>query len=470
MSVSPGETQVQREELSEATVSPSSPETPSGPSMPEPQTSQGQSYQDISETNLKDCEESYIQFGDFEIENIPPGLLEESYGDADLDGVIYHGDLTKSALEAEEYNSNTLESYKNLNEIGEALDTEVYIVPGNNDPDSTELPSGVDRDQFESEGRPSEDDLEKFAEYLEEESDIQASGNPHEDLVDHFDYLEDARSSNVGDELDLIFMGNHFDPELDEEAYKAIFEGPGVEEFYDEEELDEVASYLEDERSYSFGALEKIPLFGRICQALGTEHVDTDEISLENIPDQFKVEKHQNYEEAISEIRDEYEEDIEAFENSLDNLSERVESAENPAIVNHSVPWSQENPHGSMVLREAVKEYGNELEFVSGGHMHSPGVEQMNDVDIVNSAGKITEIGVGEDIDYHVNENLTSPSVQQEAQLESEMDPEQQLEQIEAQIQHIDNLDQTPQELDQEEVEEYRQQLEQKKEEIENKL
>lgn len=365
--------------------------------------------------SLSEYGESYLQLGDFEHENVSPELLKEAYGDADLDGVIYHGDLTKVKLEGDEYNEDALSSYENLDRIGEMLDTEVYLIPGNNDPDDSELLSGRDRDAKDTDGRPGDERLEAFAEYLEGEG-YEVEGNPHSSIVSHLENVYDARDRDVGAGIDLIFMGNHFDPELNEEAYKAIFEGPGVEEFYDEGDLEEIASYLEDERGQSYPLFEKIPFIGKLFKNIGKVDVDPGSLGLNEIPEQFMDEGHIEYQRAVEELEEEYGEQIEAFQSSLDALFSRIEEADRPAIINHSVPYGDQNPHGSMVLREALKEYGEELEFVSGGHMHSPGIEEMHSTDVINSAGVITEIGIGEEVDYNINQGLRASSVQPEEQ------------------------------------------------------
>lgn len=447
---------VRPEEASSNSAEMSHPE----PSMPEPELEGEEASEDYdsADMDLSEYDESYIQLGDFELENVSPELLEEAYGDSDLDGVIYHGDLTKAGLE-EGYEENTLTSYENLNEIGEVLDTEVYIIPGNNDPDSSELLSGRDRDAKETDGRPGNDRLEQFAEYLEGEG-YEPEDNPHSAIVRELENLVDARNMDAGEDLDLIFMGNHFDPELDEEAYKAIFDGPSVEEFYEEGDLEEIASYLEDERSQSYPLFEKIPLIGGFFKYAGKVDVDPGEIGLGDVPKELMTEGHEKYREAVDELEEEYGDQIEAFERSMDKLLDRIEGAENPAIVNHSVPFGKQNPHGSMVLREAVKEYGEELEFVSGGHIHSPGIEEMEGTDIVNSAGVVTEIGVGEQIEYGINREISSEDVLKEQEMPET--PEEAKEAIESELQRIDNLQANP-ELEDEE----REQLEQMQEQLE---
>lgn len=443
--------------------------SPPEPSIPEPEIKEeGSQDYDSADIELAEYEEGYIQLGDFEYDDASIEQLEEAYGDADIDGVIYHGDLTKAGLE-EGYEENTLSSYENLNEIGDVLDTEVYIIPGNNDPDSSELLSGRDRDAKETDGRPGDNRLEQFADYLEGEG-YESGENPHSAIVGQLENLVDARSMDAGENLDLIFMGNHFDPELNEEAYKAIFDGPGVEEFYEEEDLEEIASYLEDERSQSYPLFEKLPLIGSLFKYAGNINVDADEISLEDVPGELMAEGHEKYREAVDELEEEYGDQIEAFENLLDELSERIEGAENPALINHSVPFGKQNPHGSMVLREAVKEYGEELEFVSGGHIHSPGIEEMEGTDIVNSAGVVTEIGVGEQTEYGINREISSEDVTQEQEMPET--PEEAREAIEAELQRIDNLQSNP-ELEDEEREQLKQmqeQLEAEKQRIEEAI
>lgn len=464
----------------EASTQPS--ESPEEPSMEgverELEQSLGQSREipDLSENDLSEYEESYIQLGDYEVEDLPPELLKETYGDADIDGIVHHGDLTKTIFEPEEYAKHTFESYLNLNETAEALDTNAYTGSGNNDPELSDLLSGKDKDGFEMGGRPNEEQIEALEEYLQEEFAeneewaYDEEKDPHTNLVENLDNLIDARYSEVGDELDLIFMGNHFNPELDERAYKAIFEGPGVDEFYDEEDLGEVASYLEDERSTSYGRLENIPLLGRIFKYIGSENVDPESLGLGDIPGEFKVEGHEKYDEAVGELEEEYKEDIKAFEDALDSLSARIEDADNPAIINHSVPFGKENPHGSMVLREAVKEYGEDLQFVSGGHEHSPGIEQLNGVDVINSAQRVTEIGVNADsVDYNVNSNFAMERNNGEERPSIEGMSQERLEETRSElnqgIEEIENRLANP-ELDEDEAE----QLDQIKSQIEQEL
>ena len=412
-----------------------------------------------AELELSEHGESYIQLGDFELENVDPELLKEAYGDADLDGVIYHGDLTKARLEEDEYNDNALTSYENLDEIGEILDTEVYLIPGNNDPDSSNLPSGRDRNPKDTDGRPDDERLQAFADYLEGHG-YEVNGNPHSELISQLDHVLDARNMDAGSEIDLIFMGNHFDPELNEEAYNAIFEGPGIEEFYDDGELEEIATYLEDERSQDYPLLEKIPLIGSLFKNVGKANIEAEEINLDEVPEEFMDEGHVEYQKAVEELEEEYGEQIDSFQSSLDSLFQRIEDADRPALINHSVPFSDQNPHGSMVLREAVKSYGEKLEFVSGGHIHSPGVEDMHGVDVVNSAGVITEVGVGDEADYSINQGVRTGSIQEK---EGDVpEPEEAKEMIESELQRLDNLSTNP-ELEDEE----REQLEQMKEQLE---
>lgn len=467
---------------SQSEASTQSPQGPQEPSMErverelEQSPSQSREIPNLSENDLSEYEESYIQLGDYEIEDLPPEVLKEAYGDADIDGIVHHGDLTKISFEPEEYAKHTFESYLNLNETAEALDTNAYTGSGNNDPELSDLLSGRDKDGFEMGGRPNEEQIEALEEYLlekfaeNEEWEYDEEKDPHTNLVENLDNLVDARYSEVGDELDLIFMGNHFNPELDEQAYKAIFDGPGVDEFYDEEDLGEVASYLEDERSASFGKLESIPLLGRIFKYIGKENVNPEILDLGDIPGEFKVEGHEKYDEAVEELEEEYQEDIEAFEESLDSLSARIEDADNPAIINHSVPFGKENPNGSMVLREAVKEYGEDLQFVSGGHEHSPGIEQLNGTDVINSAQRVTEIGVNADgKDYNVNSNFAMEGDAPEERPSIDEMSQEQLEETRSElnqgIEEIENHLANP-ELDENEAE----QLDQVKSQIEQEL
>lgn len=378
------------------TQTPSGPEGPQGPSMAE---ASEESYPDVSQMNLREYDESYIQLGDFEPMDMDPGILEEAYGDADLDGVIYHGDLTRERqFEGEDYFEITEKVYENLNNIGEVLDVDIYIIPGNNDPDGSELLSGRDWEGQETDGRPSEEKLEKFGEYLEGK-EYERGEYPHDMFVNSFDNLVDARNSEIGGQLDMIFMGNHFDPELDEQAYKAIYEGPGANELYEEEGLREVASYLEDERSRSYGILERIPLIGNFFESLGSVDIEPDSLSLpeiEEVPDEKMSQPHRSYLEDISDLKDEYSEQIERFDSAVEELSERVQASDNPAIINHSVPWTEENQHGSMVLREVMKRHGDDIRFISGGHTGNAGVRESEGTEVINSEESITEIGLDE--------------------------------------------------------------------------
>lgn len=388
----------QNQDYSEASTqsprAPSGPEGPQGPSMDE---AGEESYPDVSEMDLGDYDESYIQLGDFEPMGMDPGILEEAYGDAGLDGIIYHGDLTKERqFEGEEYFEVTEKIYENLNDIGEALDVDIYIIPGNNDPDGSELLSGRGRNGQETDGRPGEEKLDKFGEYLEGKG-YEEGEYPHDTFVNSLDNLVDARNSEIGDQIDMIFMGNHFDPELDEQAYKAIYEGPGVNELYEEEDLEEVASYLEDERSRSYGILERIPLIGNFFESLGSVDIEPESLSLpeiEEVPDEKMSQPHRSYLEEIGDLKDEYSEQIERFDSAVEELSERVQASDNPAIINHSVPWTQENKHGSMVLREAMKRHGDDIRFISGGHTGNAGVRESEGTEVINSEESITEIGL----------------------------------------------------------------------------
>lgn len=488
----------ENQDYSEAsTRSPQAPAGPEGPQEPsmegverelEQGSSQSRDLSNLSEKDLSEYDESYIQLGDYETEVIPPEVLEKAYGDAEIDGIISHGDLTKVKFEPEEYAEKTFQSYLNLNESAEAADTTAYLLSGNNDPDLSELLSGREEDGFEKGGRPSEEQIEALEQYLQEkfgdhdEWIYDEEKDPHTNLVENLDNLVDARYSEVGNDLDLIFMGNHFNPELDEQAYKAIYEGPEVDDLYEEQELDEVVSYLEDERSKSYGILGDIPLIGRIFRYIGRESVDAEELTLDEIWDEasedFISEKHENYREVLEELKEENSDEIEAFEEAVESLTSRIEAAENPAVINHSVPYEMNGDsrsNGDLVLREALKRQGSEIEFVSGGHEHSPGITEIEGVDVVNSANRVTEIGINQgEVEYTVNSNFGGRVKGDQKSLE-EMDEEELKEaqsNLDEGIERVDNLIENPG-LEKEVVKDLKQRkslMEERMEEIQNRL
>jgi hypothetical protein len=174
-----------------------------------------------------------------------------------------------------------------------------------------------------------------------------------------------------------VVGGTHHDGELDIER-EWLEEEPELEDLdYDSEEVSED---IEIEVPYD-GFFSGLPLVGDFIGNLfsSTENPEPDEISLEDIPEDYeKTGKHQDYEEAL-ELLEYFEESIEAAENDV-------------FLSHHGVVSSMDEQFGSDVADFITEKC--DLAAVGGGHTGTPQVDEQYGVPAVNTnGGAVIEMG-----------------------------------------------------------------------------
>lgn len=364
-----------------------------------------------------------LQISDTHTDGIPIESLMSEYGEEDVDAIVYTGDATqKPGVEPEQSLGLFEQSIGQAGELGEALDADVYFLPGNHDPVKSSFPGydGFVDSVEEAYGEAKED-------YDSEEDDF------YEEILEE-NGVEDLRldSAEVGDTT-IVGGTHHHGPKQD------WVPEYGVDELYEDEELEGIAEEESEVESTSPGWydwLKSSPWDGfngvveTVGELLGYEEerrieVDPDDLSLEDVPEELRNERHEAYLEAKEQADAEWEE---MHELKKDAIVEGIEDAEGEVIVfDHGLPHSgemeehpdlvtyeengeeQEKIAGSEALREVFQEKGDEIEVFGGGHIHRPGRHEMYGVDVVNSARAVSHYSIEED-GYEVRQDPLPPA------------------------------------------------------------
>lgn len=376
------------------------------------------SYEGVSNTDDdEDYEANVLHISDSEYEDPVDTILEEYDDEPDIDAVIDSGDMYKlpgevlsyseeedgeyepgdfEESELEDYIEGHLEYGESLAEIQEEWDVPVFGLYGNHDGVMGAHPSD-DSDAFK----------QAVNNYLEEEfEDFE-----HENLKDYvFDKngIEDITGKSV--DLDGVRIVGGLQG-ADVEADDQFFEDREIGEFYDEDELEDIAGELGNDASY--GVLERIPFIGKLFGYLAdirSEDIDPEDLDLDDIPDELRKESHRNYLEAKEEALEEYNEKRDAVESM-------IAEHEGPVILAGHQDLDVESEYGSRVFTDLVEEYDN-IVTMAGGHTHHQEVYEHEGTINVNSAETFSEIGILED-EAHVDQYELNPSGQESQQPET---------------------------------------------------
>lgn len=397
------ETETQSGENADGTVTP--PE-PSIEEELEPSGEQGigvRNYEEVSSIDEDtDYEANVLHISDSEKDDPVENILEQYGEEPDIDAVIDSGDMYKlpsevlsyneeedGEYEPEDFEEDELEEYieghlkygESLSELQEELDIPVFGLYGNHDGVMGTHPSD-DSDAFK----------QAVHDYLEEEfEDFE-----HENLKDYvFDKngIEDITGKSVDVNGVRIVGGLQG---VDVEADDQFFEDRDIAEFYDKDELENIAEELGSEKSY--GILEKIPFIGKFFEYLGgirSEDVEPEDLGLEEVPEELQKEGHKDYIKAKEEALEEYNEKRNAIETMIGEH-------EGPVVLAGHQDLDVESEYGSRVFTDLVEEYDN-IVAIAGGHTHNQEVYEHEGTINVNSAETFSEIGVLEN-EAHVNQ------------------------------------------------------------------
>ena len=330
--------------------------------------------------------------------------IESKYDKSELDGIAVVGDLTsvpgKDGIETiEEYTELYEENLSEFEDLAESLDTEIFVVDGNNDPAEDALPGDRAR--------------EAAKKYASENIDGFSGEDEYKDFV--FDKLDRVQnisydSVDIGD-VTLVGGTHHTQPEVPED-YRGDVD---LEDFdYD---LEEISSELEDRNEPDYGFIGKIPVLGGIVETVGNFfgygdiNVDPEDVDLEELqglPDDLledlgNKEDLEQYLEERKTARDQYNEKKERLEEVMEGAGENV------IVLDHGMPFgegedfdldyiSEERGHqGSMAWADILEEY--EVDSFFGGHFHGKGGMNgdIHGTDVYNVAeGQYMEIGIND--------------------------------------------------------------------------
>lgn len=377
----------------------------------------------MAETSNPDSDEEYslsgldgtLQLGDTELDGVPATEILEKYTREDVNQIVYHGDASKKDVVSEEqYLEQLKQTYGDLNELGEQLDADVLVLPGNHAPIKGAHKNGEDAEYVENVERILEQEYEEFAEY---------EGNAYEFMVDSHDNLTDLTNTTYETEEgnSIVGMSDHFGPELDPQSYQLMDHDPELEELgYNREEVAEIIAenYSGDENTSSWKDKARwwLQPVGHTSEgSTGTvPDVDPEDITLDHIAelpeelrDEVMTEGHKQYQEMVEDL-DIPEEELEQYEQQVQAVGERVRDAEGKVhVVHHSTPFDPErNKHGSVVLRDVIKNERDHIDVVSGGHGHTGGEGdqyELEGVPVVNAAQTFTGIGLGDEVHTEIN-------------------------------------------------------------------
>lgn len=397
--------------------------------------SSAETEEEVEAPGIADYDTGVLQLGDTELDGVPEEEIVEGYEDAGIDAVVYHGDASKKQsqegwADEGEYIEQLQDTYESLNSIGESLGVDVLTLPGNHEP--------IAGNHYDD-----EEYMEEVESMLGEEYEgfEEFEGNAYEFFLEsdeiENDNITDFSGSVYETEggVSLVGLGTHMEPELDEEAFQLLQSDLGLEELgYGEEDLEAVAEELSEEPGFEYGWIGDLPYIGDWIQKIGDKiagwldygavDVEPEDVNLEDfeeLGEEFMTEEHMQYLEDMEELKES--EEYGEFEEKIGKIEELIGSAEGEvAIFNHGVPYGEEAPHGSMALREITERHGDSIRMIGGGHDHNPGVYEMNDVPIVNSATVYTEIGFGDEL-YTEQHGIASPEPEpvQEQASEEEM-------------------------------------------------
>ena len=372
--------------------------------------------------------DSTLQLGDTELNGVPYDEIIDNYSSEGVDQIVFHGDASKKeAVSEEDYFEQLKETYSDLDKLGEELDAEVLVLPGNHEPIKGSHKNGADAEYVENVERLLEDEYEEFSEY---------EGNAYEFLVESHDNLTDLTNKEYETEEGntIIGMSDHFGPEIDSDKYNLMKLGDDIEHLdYDREEIANKISEVygeensEDDVEGRFKDFLNNPKVKWWLKPVGSgpvetgseesveelKDIDPEDITrehIENLPEEVREEvmtsKHENYLEALENGMDLTEEEKEEFKEQVTELGSRISKAEGKVhLVHHSTPFHpEENKFGSVVLKEAIEEYGDKIDIVSGGHSHGSGEYKLGDVHILNAAETYSEIGLGDQLHTKINE------------------------------------------------------------------
>jgi len=365
----------------------------------------------MTEENLGfgEYDTSIVQLSDTELEGVPYEEITERYGEGDVDAFVYVGDASKKqgggVTHPEEYLEQFEETYENLSKIKEELDTEVLVEPGNHAPIAgAHTPwngeEDIDSKYVENVETLLEENYEEFSDF---------DGNAFEFLAEEYDLTNiEYDSIEIGDLT--VIGGTYHDGEMEKVIEKEwLEETPDPEELgYDTEEL---SDGIEIDLRYD-GIFSNVPILGDVLDYFlgGTRNPEPEEVTLEDIPEDYgKTEAHNYLEDAI-ELKDYFEEEIEKAEKDV-------------YLTHHGAPTSTAGQYGSTVVDNIIDNYSEEIAIVGGGHTGSAGIDEYQETPVFNTNdGAVAEIGYQEGEVAH--SNIYNKSEQSQASIDDLSDEE----------------------------------------------
>jgi len=322
-----------------------------------------------------DYEANIVQISDTEEKGLDYENILDQYEENDVDAFVYVGDATKKdALDHEEYLEQFDNTYEDLSNLGDELDAEVLVEPGNHEPI---------KGSHSKKGDPMQPTDKNYVDNVEEimaeeyEGFSEFDGNAYEFMAEKHDLTNIEYGSVDIKDLTIIGGTHHMGQEAPREWLE---DTPELEELgYDSEE---VAGEIEIENSYD-GLFSDVPFVGRIMDLMfggEIEHPDPEEVSLEDIPEDYEQTiEHKQYEKAL---------DLES------HFEEMIEGAENDVFLTHHGVSSSNSQHGSVVVDKVMEDYSEDIAAVGGGHTGSSGFETYYDTPTINTnGGAVAELG-----------------------------------------------------------------------------
>lgn len=352
------------------------------------------------ESGFGDYDTNIVQLSDTEEKGVPYDEIVDQYDEGDVDAFVYAGDASKKMADPASYLGRFEKTYEELSRIQEELDAEVLVEPGNHSPikgshDAGGWAGAADDEEYVEQ-------VESIlSEHYEDFSDF--DGNAYEFLVDEYDLTNiEYGSVDIGDIT--VVGGTHHDAEMDKRIEEEwLEEDSELEDLdYDSEDLEEIA----DDLSGGF--------FSRIINKLslgyfGTPNKNAEDVTLEEVPGDYKTEAHECYEEAI-ELKNYFEDAIESAENDV-------------FLTHHGVASSFAEEFGSKVVDQVMEDYSEDIVGAGGGHTGTPGIKEHYGVPTINTnKGAVVELGYDEGDLVH-SDALVEPeteSQQQQPQISEE--------------------------------------------------
>lgn len=337
-------------------------------------------------------------------------LLGGDYGDIRATDDIY--ELTEMA---DSVISSASENYE-----------DVKALPGNHEVESAPSIDEIYDQVLNDEGE-FDDSSESLYEHLtgKEGEDPEDADTIFDLIVAQYENVEDASYSSfeIGD-YTVVAGGTHQDPEIPKEVYDLLNSDPGKEDLgYDEERLGEIADELTEDDGFNYRGLDQIPVLGRAIEYVGdkifdyffAERPDIEELSLDDIPEEFMTDEHEAYVEQLDEVKETYAEQIEAMNEKKEKLQNLIDEAEGPVIAfDHGLPMTDEagmeldyvekvDAHkGSVVWKELLQE--NEIDAFIGGHFHSEMAEEVYGANLRNpDEHGYQEATLGDELSFEVS-------------------------------------------------------------------